>query len=172
MKTVFKVAIVAMFMLFVGNFAKAQAKIGYVNFDDIVRLMPEFKTAQTTIDGYQKQFIDQLTAMNTEYTTKGKEYQAQQATMTDAIRTAKQTELADIQKRMTDYQENARQQVEAKTNELLKPITDKVKDAVTAVAKEKGYTFVYNSSQTQSLVIVAPDGDDITAATKLKLGVK
>jgi len=170
MKRVFKVALVAVCMLFVGNFAKAQSKIGYVNFDELVRLMPEFKTAQTAVDAYQKQFIDQLTAMNTEYQAKGKDYQANQATMTDAIRTAKQTELADIQKRMQDYQTTAQQSVEAKTNELLKPITDKVKEAVTAVAKEKGYNYVYNSAQTQ--FIVAPEADDIEAAVKVKLALK
>ena len=170
MKRVFKVALVAVCMLIVGNFAKAQSKIGYVNFDELVRLMPEFKTAQTAVDAYQKQFIDQLTAMNTEYQAKGKDYQANQATMTDAIRTAKQTELADIQKRMQDYQTTAQQSVEAKTNELLKPITDKVKEAVTAVAKEKGYNYVYNSAQTQ--FIVAPEADDIEAAVKVKLALK
>ncbi len=170
MKRVFKVAIVAVCMLIVGNFAKAQSKIGYVNFDELVRLMPEFKTAQTAVDAYQKQFIDQLTVMNTEYQAKGKDYQANQATMTDAVRTAKQTELADIQKRMQDYQTTAQQSVEAKTNELLKPITDKVKEAVTAVAKEKGYNYVYNSAQTQ--FIVAPETDDIEAAVKVKLALK
>ena len=170
MKRVLKVAIVAVCMLFVGNFAKAQSKIGYVNFDELVRLMPEFKTAQTAVDAYQKQFIDQLTVMNTEYQAKGKDYQANQATMTDAVRTAKQTELADIQKRMQDYQTTAQQSVEAKTNELLKPITDKVKEAVTAVAKEKGYNYVYNSAQTQ--FIVAPEADDIEAAAKVKLALK
>ena len=170
MKKLFKVAFVAVCILFVGNFAKAQSKMGYLNFDEIVRLMPEFKTAQTAVEAYQKQFVDQLTAMNTEYTAKGKEYQASQATMTDAVRTLKQGELADIQKRMQDYQTTAQQSVEAKTNELLKPITDKVKEAVTAVAKEKGYNYVYNSAQTQ--FIVQPDADDIEPAVKLKLALK
>jgi outer membrane protein len=170
MKRVLKVAIVSVCILLAGNFAKAQSKIGYVSFDDIVRLMPEFKTAQTAVETYQKQFYDQLNVMNTEYTTKGKEYQAQQATMTDAVRSAKQTELADIQKRMQDYQTNAQQQVEAKTNELLRPITDKVKDAVITVSKTKGYNYVYNSSQTQ--FIVAPEADDLTLAVKAQLGLK
>jgi outer membrane protein len=170
MKRVLKVAIVSVCILLAGNFAKAQSKIGYVNFDEIVRLMPEFKTAQTAVETYQKQFYDQLNVMNTEYQSKGKEFQSTQATMTDAVRSAKQTELADIQKRMQDYQTNAQQQVEAKTNELLKPITDKVKDAVTAVSKTKGYNYVYNSAQTQ--FIVAPETDDMTLAVKAQLGIK
>src|SRR6185312_9781778 len=98
MKKLFKVALVAGCMLFVGNFAKAQTKIGYINFDALIGQMPEAKTVKLQMDTYQKQFIDQLTSMNNELQTKGKEYQAQNATMTDAARTAKQAELQDIQK--------------------------------------------------------------------------
>jgi len=171
MKRVVKVALVAVSMLFVGNFAKAQTKIGYVNFAELVRALPEFKTMQSQIDIYQKQFIDQLTAMNNEYQTKGKEFQAKSASMTDAVRMASQAELADIQKRMQDLQTSAQQQVDAKSNELSKPLVDKCRAAVNAVAKEKGYTYVFDSSQ-GSPMIVSPEGDDLLAASKAKLGVK
>jgi len=162
MKKLLKVALVAVSMLFVGNFAKAQTKIGYINFGQLVTQMPEI---------YQKQFIDQLTAMNTEMQSKGQDYQKNQATMTDAARTAKQAELQDIQKRMQDYQNDAQQKVDAKTNELSKPLIDKARAAISDVAKEKGYTYVFDSSQGSPL-IVSPDGDDLLAAVKLKLGLK
>jgi outer membrane protein len=170
MKKLLKVALVALSMLFVGNFAKAQAKIGYVNFNALVGQMPEVKTIKSQLDIYQKQFTDQLTLMNTELQTKGKEFQSQSATMTDATRTAKQTELQDLQKRMQDYDTNAQQQVQAKANELEKPVVDKARAAVAEVAKEKGYTYVLDSSQVQ--LIVSPEGDDLLAASKAKLGLK
>ena len=170
MKKLFKVALVALSMLFVGNFAQAQTKIGYVNFAEVVRALPEFKTMQSQIEIYQKQFIDQLTQMNNELQLKGQEFQKTNATMTDAVRTAKQAELQDIQKRMQDLQNSAQQQVDAKTNELSKPLVDKSRAAVTAVAKEKGYTYVLDSSQIQ--LLVSPDGDDMMAAVKAKLAIK
>ncbi|HEY2581513.1 MAG TPA: OmpH family outer membrane protein [Mucilaginibacter sp.] len=170
MKKLFKVALVAISILFVGNFAKAQTKIAYINFDEVVGQMPEAKTIKTQLDSYQKQFIDQLQVMNNELQTKGKEFTAGSATMTDAVRTAKQTELQDIQKRMQDYQNNAQQQVEAKSNELIKPLSDKVRAAVAEVAKEKGYTYVFNTAQVQ--LIVSPESDDLLAPVKLKLGLK
>jgi outer membrane protein len=170
MKKLFKVALVALSMLFVGNFAKAQSKIGYINFDALIGQMPEAKTIKAQLDIYQKQFVDQLTVMNTTFTTEAKNFQAQSTTMTDAIRTSKQAELQDMQKRMQDYEANAQQQVEAKTNELSKPLVDKVRAAVADVAKEKGYNYVFNTAQTQ--LIVSPDGDDLMAPVKLKLGLK
>ena len=170
MKKLFKVALVAMILTLAGNFAHAQAKIGYINFQALVGQMPEAKTIRTQLDSYQKQFIDQLTAMNTELQTKGQAFQSQTATMTDATRAAKQTELQDLQKRIQDYNNTAQQQVEAKTNELSKPLIDKARSAVTSVAKEKGYTYVLDSSQTT--LIVSPEGDDMMASVKAKLALK
>ncbi|MDB4903007.1 MAG: outer membrane protein 26 precursor [Mucilaginibacter sp.] len=170
MKKLFKVALIAVSMLFVGNFAKAQTKIGYINFQGLITQMPEYKTIRSQIDIYQKQFIDQLTAMNNELQTKGQEFQKTGTSMTDAIRSAKQSELQDIQKRMQDYQNDAQQKVDAKTNELSKPLIDKARAAVTAVAKEKGYTYVLDSGQTT--LIVSPEGDDMMASVKTKLGLK
>jgi len=170
MKKLFKVALVAGCMLFVGNFAKAQTKIGYINFDALIGQMPEAKTVKLQMDTYQKQFIDQLTSMNNELQTKGKEYQAQNATMTDAARTAKQAELQDIQKRIQDFQDDAQQKVDAKSSELIKPLSDRARAAITEIAKEKGYTYVFNTASTQ--LIVSPESDDMMPAVKAKLGIK
>ena len=170
MKRLLKVALVAVCIVFAGNLAKAQTKIGFIALDQVVDQMPETKAAITNITAYNKQFIDQLTTMNTELQSKGQAYQAQRATMTDAIRTAKEAELNDLNKRFQDYQNQAQQQVEAKRNELGKPIIEKVRAAVSQVAKEKGYTYVFNSSQTD--LIVSPPGDDLMAEVKAKLGLK
>jgi outer membrane protein len=170
MKKLLKVALVAVCIVFAGNVARAQVKIGYVALDQVVDQMPETKAAMTSITAYQKQFVDQLTTMNNEYQSKVQAYQAARATMSDAIRTSKESELSDLQKRLQDYNNNATQQVQAKQGELGKPIIDKARGAATQVAKEKGYTFVINSSQTD--LIVSPPGDDLTAAVKVKLGLK
>jgi outer membrane protein len=170
MKKLLKVALIAVCIVFAGSLAKAQAKIGYVAVDQIVDQMPETKAAISTITAYNKQFIDQLTTMNNELQSKGQAYQAQRATMTDAVRTAKESELNDLQKRFQDYQNTAQQQVEAKRNELGKPIIEKVRAAVTQVAKEKGYAYVINASQTD--LIVSPAGDDLAVEVKAKLGLK
>ncbi|MDB5016456.1 MAG: hypothetical protein JWQ84_1288 [Mucilaginibacter sp.] len=153
-----------------GNFAKAQTKVGYINFQALISQMPEAKTIKTQLDTYSKQFTDELAVMQNELQTKGKEFQAQSATMTDAIRSAKQTELQDLQNRLQSYNTTAQQKFEERSNELIKPLTDKARAALTAVAKEKGYTYVLDSSQVQ--LLVSPDGDDMMAAVKLKMGLK
>jgi len=170
MKKLLKVVLVAVCIVVAGNFAKAQTKIGYINFDQVIQVMPETKTLQGQLETYSKQFQDQYTAMTTEYQSKGQAYEAQRATMTDAVRSAKESELQDFQKRIQAFQTDAQQKVSAKTNELSKPLFDKVRGIVAQIAKEKGYTYVINSAQTD--LIVSPPGDDLMAEVKAKLGIK
>jgi outer membrane protein len=170
MKNLLKVALVAVCMVLMGNFANAQTKIGYINTNDLIPQMPEYKTVNTAIDAFKKTFVDVLQGMGNELQKGSADYQAKQATMTEAAKLAKQGELSDLQKRAQDYQTSAQQQVEQKGNELMKPLIDKVHNAIEAVAKEKGYTYVIDSGTTQ--LLVAPPADDMMAAVKLKLAVK
>lgn len=170
MKNLFKVAAVALCMVFMGNFAKAQTKIGYIAIDQIVPLLPEYKTAQQVVNNYQQNYIDQINKLGTELQNKAKEYDAKKATMNEVARTTAESELADLQKRGNDLQTKAQQDVPAKGEEQMQPLLAKVKAAVVAVAKEKGYSYVFNSSSTDMLV--APDADNLLTAVKLKLGVK
>jgi outer membrane protein len=173
MKKLFKVALVAFVavgLLFAGNLAKAQAKIGYINTNQLMDQMPEMKTLQTQMQAYQKTFSDQLATMSQELQTKGEKYQSTQSTMTDAARTAAQSELQDMQTRIQTFRDNAQKQIEAKSAELLKPLQDKVRAAITAVAAEKGFAYVLDSSQVE--LLVSPPGDDIIEPVKAKLGLK
>ncbi|MDT3404829.1 OmpH family outer membrane protein [Mucilaginibacter terrae] len=170
MKKLFKVALVAVFMLATAGFAKAQTKIGYIDFNGVIEAMPDLKPIQAQIQAYQKTFIDQSQSMQTELQSKGAAYEKNSKTMTDAARTAAENELQDLQKRIQDFNNNAQQQVQAKSSELFKPVSDKAKAAITAVAKEKGYTYVLDTQSTG--LIVSPPGDDLMPAVKLKLGLK
>ena len=170
MKKLFKVALVAGCLFFAGNMAEAQSKIGHIAFNQLIDQMPETKTIQKQIQDYQKTFVDQLTALNTELQTNAQGYDAKRATMTDAARTAKEAELQDQNKRLQDFQTSARQKVDQKSNELSKPLLDKARAAVQAVAKEKGYAYVFDTSQTE--LLVSPPTDDLMASVKVKLGLK
>jgi outer membrane protein len=171
MKNTLRATFIAAIMLLSFTFAHAQSKIGFINLQQLVVESPDYKGVKTALDVYQKQFIDQVGAMNTELQTKGKDYESKRATMTDAIRSAKEAELQDIQKRMQDFENTAQQQVDAKANELTKPLIDKARVVISAGAKEKGYLYVLDSSQGTQL-LVSGDGDDIMAAVKAKLGYK
>ena len=58
--------------------------------------------------------------------------------------------------------------IEAKQNSLLQPVYDKVLKAIDEVAKEKGYTYVFN----REALLVVPPADDLMPLIKKKLNLK
>ena len=68
-------------------------------------------------------------------------------------------------------QANAETEFESKRAELLKPILDKIQNAINTVGKEKGYTYVLDLA-TGAAVYVGTDAVDCTNDVKAKLGIK
>ncbi|MCS6916749.1 MAG: OmpH family outer membrane protein [Chitinophagales bacterium] len=145
-------------------------KVGHVNSVELLQLMPEIKKADSSLLAYQKQLEEANQTMLSEYQAKLTEYQKGEATMADAIREVKQQEIADLQRRITDFQQTAQDRFQAKKEELYTPILKKAEDAIKAVAKESGYSYVFDTSA--GAVIYAQPSDDIMHLVKKKLGLK
>lgn len=171
MKKLLKVALVALGVVFMSNFAQAQVKIGYVAMEQIIPLLPEYKTAQTVLNAANQSWVDQINKLSAELQSKAKDYEAKRTTMSEAVRTVTESELQDLQKRGQDMNTKASQDLDAKSAEQMAPLVTKVKTAINAVAKEKGYTYVINSTSPE-LLLVAPPADDLLVAVKTKLGLK
>jgi len=173
MKKLFKGALIAGCIMLTAGFAKAQTKIGYISLNNLIGQTTQIASIQTQISTYSKQYTDILQGMQQEYQTKANDYESKRATMTDALRMKSEGELTDLQKRIQDENTTAQNAVNQKSGELLKPLLDQLKAAIAQVAKEKGYTYVIDTSvaQTDQLFLVAPEGDDLMAAVKTKLGI-
>lgn len=170
-KQYLKAIIVSSLLLFVVSFSQAQTKIGYLNFQSLLGQMPEAITVRSQIDAYQKQFADQLTVMNDDLQVKNSAFYAELTKVNDAVRTSRLAELQDLQKRLQDYQASAQSKVEAKSNELVGPLADKARALIRTVAKEKGYSYVFDTSSGPVLA-VSPAGDDLMEVMKTRLKVK
>lgn len=145
-------------------------KVGHVNSAELLQMMPEIKQADSSLIAYQKQLEEANQTMLTEYQQKIAEYQKNESTMPDAIREVKQQEIADLQRRITDFQQTAQDRFQARKEELYTPILKKAEDAIKAVAKESGYAYVFDTSA--GAVIYAQPSDDILHLVKKKLGLK
>ncbi|GAB3936248.1 OmpH family outer membrane protein [Mucilaginibacter myungsuensis] len=167
MKKLLKSALAAAFVLMMTGFANAQTKIGHVNFQQLVMGDPQFKGIQANIDAYQKDFITKQQEMQTELQTKGTDYEAKRKDMTDAARLKAETELNQINNNLQAFTKDAQERVTAKSNELYKPLVDKMRAAIAQIAKEKGYAYVIDSSQTE--LLVSPEADDLMASVKAKV---
>ena len=89
--------------------------------------------------------------------------------MTPLIKTAKERELQDLNSRYEEFRGSISADLSAKDAELSEPLIEKAKKAVEDVAKENGYTYIFNSSD--GLVLYAIPSDDVMELVLKKLGV-
>ena len=133
--------------------------------------MPDKAKAEKDLEKYYGDLEKQLQAMATEYQTKMQDYEANQATMSNLVKQSKEKEIMDLQGRIQQFQANAENDFEAKRGELLAPILTKIQDAINAVGKEKGYTYILDLA-TGTVVFKSADAVDATKDVKAKLGIK
>jgi len=171
MKNLFKVMFLGIALFVMSGMAQAQVKIAHVNTAEILEAMPERTTAEKSMENYYTELQSQLQTMATEYQNKMQDYEANQATMSNLVKQSKEKEIVDLRNRIQQFQANAESEFEAKRAELLKPILDKIQNAINTVGKEKGYTYVLDLA-TGAAVYVGDDAVDCTKDVKAKLGIK
>lgn len=168
-KTIITLAL-AIATFFGASQAKAQNKFAYIDFQELMQIMPEYKKAQTDMEVFSKTLQDELKKMNDEFETKLAAYQRDAAKLNEIQKDLKERELRDLQTRLQEFQETAQNKAREKEQELLKPIVEKAKSTIATVAKEGNYTYVFDSSPGSPL-IYKPDGDNIMGLVKKKLGI-
>ena len=145
-------------------------KFAHFNSADIIPNMKEYVTATEEIQAMAKQYDDDMKLMQEELQKKYTDYQERKAQMTELIRTTKEQELNDLNQRIQSYQQSAQQKLQEKEKELLQPIIDRAKQAISDVAKENGYTYIFDTSA--GTLLYQQDSDDILPLVKKKLGLK
>lgn len=164
-----KIALIMLCALPFGLFA--QEKLGHVNSQEIIKLMPELASVEKTIDELGAQWEGELLKMREEYNVKIKDYQEKQKDMADGIKQVRQSEIQEMEQRIATFQQTAYTDLQKKQQELVNPVIEKVRKAITDVATENKFTYIFDMSS-QAILYTAPNSNDITALVKKKLGLK
>ena len=153
---------------FAANAQKTQ-KFGHIDFAKLYSVMPGQDSVRAVYEAYATGLQNQMTTMQAELENKFMEYQANQATMSNIIKQTKEREIQDLQTRIEEFNAQAQQDLGEKEQELTAPIIEKARKAVEDVAKENGYTYIFNS--TEGLLLYATPNDDVMPLVKAKLGM-
>jgi len=153
--------------LFMGGQVNAQ-KFGYISADDIIMLMPESATMQTQFHDYQNSLLQNAQDKNTAFNDALAKFNKDSATMSASLKEVKRGELQKQVVELNNQQQIIQQEMQTKQQQLLAPIQKKLQDAINAVAKEQGYTYIF----AREALIVVPDKDDIGPLVMKKLNLK
>ena len=147
------------------NAIHAQAKVAHVDVNELISKMPAMIDAQKQLEKLSGTYDTEYKTMADEYQAKIKKYDQESATVGDAVNQARQTEVQDLVKRITDYRDNAQKELQKKEADMVKPLMDRIKASISKVGKAKGYQYVLNVAD-----LLLSDGPDLTADVKKDLG--
>lgn len=174
MKKVFVIlTFISLFLVSGSVIAQSSPKLGHINSSLLFTAMPESDSAQKQLEREASAIQKTLEELNVEFNKKYEDYLklSNDATTSALILRTKEEELQTIQQRSQTFEQQAQQTITNKRAELFKPIQDKALKAVSDVAAENGFTYIFDTAG-GVIVYTAPESQDILPLVKTKLGLK
>jgi len=169
MKKIVTIAVVVIGLVMAGHSTQAQTKIGYISLQELIPSMPEYKKADTAINDYQVALGQNFEDMKREYYELDSSLSSKDtAKYTKAQLEIKKKNLSELLIKLQGWQQQAQQLLQQKQQDLIAPVQKKAVEAIQAVAKENGYTYVLS----KETLLSSPPADDLLPLVKKKLGIK
>jgi outer membrane protein len=156
-----KIIVIVSVFIASGTVALAQ-KIAYIDSEYILGQIPEYKAAQSEIDktstGWQKEVEAKYAEIDKMY----KAYQAEQILLTDDMKKKREADIVAKEKDAKDLQKQhfgVDGELFKKRQELVKPIQDKIYNAVKALAEKGGYSIIFDKSSDLTMLYTSPKLD-------------
>ena len=145
-------------------------KYGHLNFANLLSEFPGTKAAESELEAYNKDLVSKGEAMVADLKARVQEVESQIQDLPPKRVEELRVELTGERENIAQYEQQMGIDVERKRQELLGPLIEKIRTAVTAVAEENGYQLIFDTSQFNT-VLFAEDSDDIMPLVKATLGM-
>lgn len=173
MKRLFGIITLLTVAIFTGYNGFSQSlKFGHLNRNELIQSMPEFDSAKTTLDKLNKELTNAAELLQVELNNKYETYLKEGKNYTDLVRQTKEQELQDYQRRLTEFQTNAQNQLQEKQVALFTPITEKADKAIKEVGKDNGFIYIFDIAGGQVAYFDEAKSVNVMPLAKAKLGLK
>lgn len=129
---------------------KSQAqKFSYVDTDYILTKIPEFNQAQDKLDALSADWQKEIETKYADVDQMYRSYQQDQVLLTDEMKLKREEAIIKKEKSAKDLQQKyfgPEGELYIKRQELIKPIQDKIYDAVQQLATNNKYAIIFDSS--------------------------
>ncbi len=140
----------------------------------ILDKLPDYKKAQGQLDVVAAEWQKDIDAKQTALDKMYKDYEAEQVMLSDDLKKKREQQLFEKEKELRDLQRQRfgfEGDLFKKRQELIKPIQDKVYNAVQKISTQRGYDFVLDKSEGITIIFADPKLDKSEDVLK-ELGVK
>jgi len=156
--------------LLISTFSFSQSKVGTIDNDYIINLMPESKVVIKRAQDYGAKLDSSFSIKMKEFQDKVAKFRSEEKEMGELMKKTTMKELSAMEQDIKKYQDNGSKLMQLKQNELMRPLYKKLNDAISEVVKEHGYTQILTTSGNQFAYI--DEKYDITELVMAKLGIK
>jgi outer membrane protein len=125
----------------------------------ILDKMPDYRNAQKTLDDVATGWQKEIDKMQTELDKMYKDFESEQVMLSDDLRKKREDQLFVKEKALRDLQRQRfgfEGDLFKKRQELIKPIQDKVYNAVQRLAVQRGYDFILDKSEGITVIFADP----------------
>ena len=147
----------------------AQSKVGTIDVDYILSIMPELEQVRSDVNTYSTDLENQLQVKVTKYQSLVKVYKDNEAGFTETDKKTKQDEIIALEQDIQQFQKNSTSLIQIRQNELLNPLYQKIGEAIKSVSEAGKYTQVLTIDNT--IAFLDPNYD-ITLNVMELLGLK
>ena len=172
MKVLIKTTLLLAFSAIFSLQVSAQ-KFAYVDSEYILSQLPAYKSAQAELNEISKQWQEEIDAQFAEVDKMYKQYQAEKVIMTKDVQTKRENEIIEkerVAKKLQNDKCGYEGELFSKQSELVKPLQDKVYEAINKIAKANGLDFIFDKSG-DMLMLVANSKYDRSGEVLEELGV-
>jgi outer membrane protein len=166
-KLVFIISLVLLFS--VTN--QAQPKIGYVDSDTIMKQLPDAQDTQKKLDAIIKEWQEELSKIEREWKTKYDDYEKRKLILSEQKRVEIEKELVTLEDQISKFRQEkfgVRGELFQKQEELMKPLQNRIFNAIQDVAKENDFDFIFDRSG-DIIFLFAKEEYDVTRLVLEKL---
>ena len=156
-----KILLILAVGLFTVTTTQAQ-KFAYVDTDYILNKIPDFKQAQDKLDALSTDWQKEVENMYAEIDKMYKAYQQEQILLTDEMKSKREDAIITKEKSAKDLQKKyfgPEGELYTKRQELIKPLQDKVYDAIQQLAANNKYAVIFDSSSDLIMLYSNPNLD-------------
>ena len=149
-------------------------KYAIIDTKYILDKMPDYKEAQKKLDDFaqvwQKEIDDQQADLDKMY----RDFEAEQVMLSDELKKKREDQLFNKEKSLRDLQRKRfgfEGDLFKKRQELVKPVQDKVYNAIQKMAVARGYDFILDKSEGITVIFADPKLDKSEDVLR-ELGIK
>ncbi len=168
-----KTLILSFLMVFGMTFVSSAQKYGYIDSEFILSKIPEYKEAKERLDKLAERWTKEIEDRYEVIKLKKENFLREESLLPAEERAKREAEIKQLEQEAMEMQQlrfGVAGDYFQKRQELIKPIQDRVYEAMQTVASKRNYSFVFDKAN-QSNLVYADSKFDISDEVLKEMGI-